>query len=233
MDSPFMNVIAAGIGASGIRVARFEFPYMSARRRTAKTAAPDREPSLRAGWQEVIEESGGARRLVIGGKSMGGRIASMVADEAGVLVLARWDIRSILPDNCSACASSICATCALPLSSCKGPAIRWAAARTLTHELSRRAQIAWIEAGDDSFKPPKRSGRTLEQNLAEAVARVSSSVLQRKKFHLPLPACACGVQVRSREPVGSREPSVFCTLRLEFAGAIAVGEWHDVIQMRE
>src|SRR5260370_12988676 len=84
MDSPFMNRIAAGVAEWGIRVARFEFPYMDARRRTGKGGAPDREPVLRAAWLEVIERLGGGPRLVIGGKSMGGRIASLIADEAGV-----------------------------------------------------------------------------------------------------------------------------------------------------
>jgi predicted alpha/beta-hydrolase family hydrolase len=46
------------------------------------------------------------------------------------------------------------------------------------YELSPRVRIAWIEEGDHSFKPPKRSGRTLEQNLAEAVSSVSSFVLK-------------------------------------------------------
>jgi predicted alpha/beta-hydrolase family hydrolase len=35
-------------------------------------------------WRKAIEEQGGGSRVVIGGKSMGGRMASMVADEAGV-----------------------------------------------------------------------------------------------------------------------------------------------------
>jgi len=42
-------------------------------------------------------------------------------------------------------------------------------------------RIAWIEEGDHSFKPPKRSGRTLEQNLEEAVSLVSSFVLQLRR----------------------------------------------------
>ncbi len=81
MDSPSLNAIAAGLAKEGIRVARFEFPYMRARREEARRRPPDREPVLREAWKAAIEELGGAGNLVIGGKSMGGRIASLIADE--------------------------------------------------------------------------------------------------------------------------------------------------------
>src|SRR3954452_10031362 len=86
MDSPFMNAMAAGLAAAGLRAARFEFPYMH-RRRAGERRPPDREPVLREAWKAVISALGGplgGSRLVIGGKSMGGRMASLVADEEGV-----------------------------------------------------------------------------------------------------------------------------------------------------
>ncbi|HYN19586.1 MAG TPA: alpha/beta family hydrolase, partial [Thermoanaerobaculia bacterium] len=79
-----MNIVARGLAERGLRVARFEFPYMRARREAGKRGAPDREPVLRQTWLSVIAELGGGGRVVIGGKSMGGRIASMIADEAQV-----------------------------------------------------------------------------------------------------------------------------------------------------
>ena len=68
---------AEGLTARGIAAATFDFPYMTARR-----SVPDRPPVLEQAWREAIEA---ARRelaglpLFIGGKSMGGRIASQVA----------------------------------------------------------------------------------------------------------------------------------------------------------
>src|SRR5262249_2537924 len=53
MDSSFMNRVAGGLAARGLRVARFEFPYMARRRTEGKRSAPDREPVLRAAWIEV------------------------------------------------------------------------------------------------------------------------------------------------------------------------------------
>ena len=83
MDTPFMNFFATELADRGFRVVRFEYPYMAAKRITGKSKPPDRESVLRETWLKVIEKLG-TKNLVIGGKSMGGRIASLVADEAGV-----------------------------------------------------------------------------------------------------------------------------------------------------
>ena len=86
MDSPFMAAFAEGVARQGIRVGRFEFPYMQRRRAEGTKRPPDRGPKLEAAWHEVVAEmhsilpKGG--KLVIGGKSMGGRIASMIAEQA-------------------------------------------------------------------------------------------------------------------------------------------------------
>ncbi|HYI10010.1 MAG TPA: alpha/beta family hydrolase [Thermoanaerobaculia bacterium] len=87
MDTPFMNDVARGLGERGIRVVRFEFPYMAARRTSGKRGAPDRQPVLLETFRRVIDEHGGGKKVAVGGKSMGGRMASMVADEAGVRAL--------------------------------------------------------------------------------------------------------------------------------------------------
>ena len=83
MDSPFMDAIAAGLAERGLRVARFEFPYMEARRTQGTKRAPDRPEALKEAWRAVVRGLGGGAGLVIGGKSMGGRIASLIADEVG------------------------------------------------------------------------------------------------------------------------------------------------------
>jgi len=72
MDSPFMDTVAEGLARNGIRVVRFEFPYMMARREGGKRGAPDREAVLIEAWRDVIARLGGGTRLVIGGKSLAG-----------------------------------------------------------------------------------------------------------------------------------------------------------------
>ena len=83
MDSPFMNDVAGGLAANGVEVVRFEFPYMAGRRE-GKRRPPDREPILLATWRAIIANRRHTDRFFIGGKSMGGRMASMVADEMEV-----------------------------------------------------------------------------------------------------------------------------------------------------
>src|SRR5690606_10507373 len=94
MDEPGLDAIARGVAAAGVRVARFEFPYMAARRADGRRRPPDREPVLLDTWRAVVAQLGGSgasppgpRDLAIGGKSMGGRMASRVADELGVRAL--------------------------------------------------------------------------------------------------------------------------------------------------
>jgi predicted alpha/beta-hydrolase family hydrolase len=76
-SSPFMVRTAEGLAERGVTTATFDFPYMAARR-----SVPDKAPVLEEAWRSAIarahEEFAGVP-LFIGGKSMGGRIASHVA----------------------------------------------------------------------------------------------------------------------------------------------------------
>ncbi|MEC9094240.1 MAG: alpha/beta family hydrolase, partial [Planctomycetota bacterium] len=83
MDSPFLEAVAQSLARRKFKIVRFEFPYMSKRRLTGKKSGPNGMKILEASWLDVIEEFG-AEGLFIGGKSMGGRVASQVADQAGV-----------------------------------------------------------------------------------------------------------------------------------------------------
>ena len=75
IDDPFGVYAASRLAQHGISTARFQFPYMEEKRR-----APDRTPVLEATWLAATEAFHGLDdRLVAGGRSMGGRIASLVA----------------------------------------------------------------------------------------------------------------------------------------------------------
>jgi predicted alpha/beta-hydrolase family hydrolase len=172
MDSPFMEFFAKGLGKQGFRVVRFEFPYMASKRVPGKAKPPDREPVLRETWLKVIKKLG-PKRLVIGGKSMGGRIASLVADEAGVagLVCLGYPFHPVgKPDKLRV----------EHLKAIKTPTLIVQGERDLfgNHEevrrskLSKAARVVWMKDGDHSFKPRKSSGRTDEQNWKEALEAI-------------------------------------------------------------
>ena len=177
MDSPFLNAIAEGVGAAGYRVARFEFPYMRARREEGRRKPPDREPVLRESWHDAIREIGGKdgpRSIVIGGKSMGGRIASMVADEAGVaglLCLGYPFHPPGQPDKLRVAHLEKLKTPALFL---QGTRDAFGTEDEISrYSLSKKIRILFLPDGDHSFKPRASSGRTEKENLAEAAAHVT------------------------------------------------------------
>jgi len=178
MDSAFMSTIARDVASAGFRVARFEFPYMRSRREDGKKRPPDREPVLRQTWHEAIcalSEAVGPGGLVIGGKSLGGRIASLVADEAGVagLVCLGYPFHPPgQPDKLRVAHLAGLRTPALIVQGTRDPF--GGRDEVSRYTLSRTLRVAFLEDGDHSFKPRVSSGRTEPQNLAEAVALVTA-----------------------------------------------------------
>ena len=82
-DSTFMEDLSAALEREGIGTIRFEFPYMQKRRQDGKKRPPDREPVLLEYFSGVIDrvraELGSTSLILVGGKSMGGRMASILA----------------------------------------------------------------------------------------------------------------------------------------------------------
>jgi predicted alpha/beta-hydrolase family hydrolase len=174
MDSPFMARVAAGLAAAGLRVVRFEFAYMAARRK-GERRPPDRLPVLRKRWLDVIESVGGRGGVVIGGKSMGGRIASLIADEAAVsgLVCLGYPFHPIgKPETLRTAHLAALRTPALFLQGTRDA--MGSRDDVAEYTLSPAIRLHWLEGGDHSFKPPKGSGRTESQNVAEAIASAAA-----------------------------------------------------------
>jgi len=173
MDSPFMATIAAGLARAGLRVARFEFPYMRKRRIDGTRRPPDRAPVLLETWRAVIATLGPGR-LVIGGKSLGGRIASMLADQAGVRALVCLGYPFHAPGRPATPERLVhMATLATPTLIVQGERDTLGApAEVAGYTLSPAIDIAWMIDGDHSLKPRKASGRSEADNLADAIAAV-------------------------------------------------------------
>jgi uncharacterized protein len=177
MDSRFMNTVAEALGGAAVRVVRFEFPYMAARRTSGKRRAPDREPVLLESWRSVIGRLGNPARLVIGGKSMGGRIASMVADEAQVAGLVCLGYPFHPPGNPTRTRTKHLENLRTPALIVQGTRDSFGRPDEVEkYKLSKKIRILWIEGGDHSLKPPARSGRTEAQNVADAIAEVQRFV---------------------------------------------------------
>lgn len=170
MDSPFMAAFASGMAQSGYRVARFEFPYMATRRAGGGKRPPDRQPPvLLETWRAVIGLLG-PERLVIGGKSMGGRMASLIADETGVRGLACLSYPFHAPGRPEKPRTAHLAALTTPTLIVQGTRDPFGKPEEVTgYALASSIDVRWLEDGDHDLSPRKRSGRTTEQNWGEGI----------------------------------------------------------------
>ncbi len=172
LDSPFMDFFAKGHGERGFRVVRFEYPYMASQRVTGKKKSPDRVPVLRETWMRVIEKLG-YEGLVIGGKSMGGRITSLVADEVGVagLICLGYLFHSVgNPDRLRVEHLQAIKTPTLIVQGERDPF--GSREEVAGYKLSPAIRVAWTEDGDHNFTLRKSSGRTEQQNWEAALGEI-------------------------------------------------------------
>lgn len=173
MDSPFMNVLSAGLAAQGLRVVRFEFPYMAARRVDGRRKPPNQQPVLLDCWRQVIGQFD-ANRLVIGGKSMGGRMASLVADDTAVAGLVCLGYPFHPPGRPEKLRTEHLAALHTPCLICQGERDTFGTrAEVEAYKLSSAIRLQWLPDGDHSLKPRKKSGHTEEENLSRTIESIS------------------------------------------------------------
>ncbi len=179
MDHPSLTAVAEALAANGLRVVRFEFPYMRRRRTHGTRKGPDAPAVLQETWLAVIQELGGAEGLFIGGKSMGGRIASMIADQVGARGLVCLGCPFHPPGKPTQLRTAHLAGLRTPALIVQGEQDAFGSRQEVgTYKLSKTIRIEWIPDADHSLKSRKSSGRTDQQNLAQAVAAVTDFALR-------------------------------------------------------
>ena len=182
MDSEFMQEIAAGLAARECRVARFEFDYMAERRHGGKRRPPPKIETLLDEYRASVAELGKVEKLVIGGKSMGGRVASMIADElwtegrvAGLLCLGYPFHPAGAPERLR---TDHLAEIRTPTLICQGTRDKLGSRTDVEgYALSDRIELFWLEDGDHDLKPRKRvTGETREAHLRRVAERAAAWV---------------------------------------------------------
>lgn len=175
MDSASMTAAAQALAAEGFRVARFEFAYMAARR-DGQRKPPPRAETLKPEYVDAVRTLGARGPLVIGGKSMGGRVASMIADElhaagavAGLLCLG-YPFHP--PDKPESLRTAHLAGLQTPALICQGTRDEFGTrAEVETYSLSGRIRLLWLEDGDHDLKPRKKlSGFSAADHLRTMAA---------------------------------------------------------------
>jgi predicted alpha/beta-hydrolase family hydrolase len=160
MDTPTMTAAAKALADQGLRVARFEFEYMAARRRSPARKPPPRAEKLCPEYLAVIDALKAKGPLIIGGKSMGGRIASMIADDlhaagriAGLLCLGYPFHPPGNPEQLRTAHLTGMKTPAFIVQGTRDPFGN--RQEVSTYALSKTIKILWLEDGDHDLKPRK------------------------------------------------------------------------------
>jgi uncharacterized protein len=174
MDAPFMAFFAEGIAAAGYRVARFEFPYMRERHRSEARIRPDALPVLLDTWRAVVDALGDPSRLVVGGKSLGCRTASVVANElrpAGLLCLG-YPFHP--PDRQDILRAAHLSDAGVPVLVIQGELDPFGSRNDLREcVFPRDVRFHWLAGGDHNFTPVDGSGRTEVDSWTEALGEVA------------------------------------------------------------
>jgi predicted alpha/beta-hydrolase family hydrolase len=181
IESPFLENIAEHIAQHGIAVTRFEFDYMASRRAGGSKRPPPRAEALASEFRDLVQSAAWRRpqTLLIGGKSLGGRVASLIADE----LYEHGDIEGLVclgypfhpPGKPQRLRTQHLETLRCPALVVQGerdPFGNRAEVEGLT--LSEKITFAWIGDGDHDFGPRGRSGFTRKGNLAAAADAVAA-----------------------------------------------------------
>jgi len=177
MHARALTAFADALTAAKIPVLRFNFPYM-----TAQKKAPDRAPVLDAAMREAARELArrtklAPERLVLGGRSMGGRYASLAVGAAadplparGLLMLGYPLHPAGKPENLRVEHFPRIIVPVLFVSGTRDSLAGQAELQQHARNITGPVEYHWIESADHGFKPLKASGLTVDAALSAAGA---------------------------------------------------------------
>ena len=182
MESPSLTATARALADAGFRVARFEFAYMAGRREGVRKPPP-RAEKLNPEYVTAVDALGAKGPLITGGKSMGGRVASMVADElfasgriCGLLCLGYPFHPPAKPEQGRIKHLVDLKTPTLVVQGTRDPF--GTKVEVSTYSLSPTIEILWLEDGDHDLRPRKSvsgfSPADHLKSLAHWAARITS-----------------------------------------------------------
>ncbi|MDQ1386392.1 MAG: uncharacterized protein QOG65_3771 [Actinomycetota bacterium] len=175
MNAATLTTVADALAAAGIPSLRFNFPYKAAGRR-----GPDRPPVLEAALREAVSELASRakvppERVVLGGRSMGGRIGSIVAADDGALGLVLLGYPLHPPGRPAQLRIEHFPRLRMPALFVSGTRDAFGSPEELRRETKKvkgPVSFFWVESGDHGFKPLKSSGLRVDAVLADVAAAV-------------------------------------------------------------
>jgi hypothetical protein len=179
--SSFLESVAKLLGSRGLPVTRIEFAYMAGRRMGGPKRPPPRAESLTSEFKDAVEEfsSHRSQRLIIGGKSLGGRVASLVAQELydarGIAGLVCLGYPFHPPNKPQQWRTAHLETLSVPTLIVQGERDPFGARAEVERlKLSPNISFVWIGDGDHDLGPRGASGFTRKGNLATAADAVAA-----------------------------------------------------------
>ncbi|HET7156949.1 MAG TPA: alpha/beta family hydrolase [Hyphomicrobiaceae bacterium] len=178
MDTPFMEAVAGLLAERNIATLRFEFGYMAARRQGGSRKPPPKAERLVDEYRAAVAGVPKGAPLLIGGKSMGGRVASLVADElhaqgrvAGLVCLGYPFHPPNKPDQLRTAHLMDLRCPALIVQGDRDPFGSRGEVEAM--QLSRAIRVHWANDGDHDLGPRGNSGFTRKGNLAAAADAIA------------------------------------------------------------
>lgn len=176
MEHDFMAAVAKGLVEQGIRVVRFNFPYMIKRAEDGKKRPPDRAPKLLEAYEEVIAHFT-SQPIVIGGKSMGGRMSSLLAENELVAGIACLGFPFHPPGKPEKFKGDHLANIEKPTLILQGERDTFGKREEFDDfVLSSQVKVSFLPDGDHRFKPRKSSGHTEAGNIDLAVEQLAAFI---------------------------------------------------------
>lgn len=188
MEHAFMQAVSEQLACKGIRVLRFEFPYMVKRREEGTKTPPNRQAQSIAAYQQALADANISGKLIIGGKSMGGRIASLLASDleadtqqafsiAGVICLGFPFYAPKKERSPELSRGTHLYKTKIPTLILQGDRDSFGNQEELQAlPLSTSVNCQFIADGDHSFKPRVKSGHTLEGNIETAASSMAEFI---------------------------------------------------------
>lgn len=185
ITSPFLETIAALFADRGFAVTRFEFDYMAQRRDGGKKRPPPKAEKLTTEYATMITAIAARKpadqNLIIGGKSLGGRVASMIAEDqfeagkiAGLICLGYPFHAPATPAKLRIAHLETLSCPALIVQGTRDPFGTQSEIEAM--DLSPSVAFSWVGDGDHDFGPRGASGFTRSGNLTAAADAVTAFI---------------------------------------------------------
>lgn len=180
----FMQAMASQLTGHNIEVVLFNFPYMQTMMETGKRRPPDKAEKLLSHFAALIDEVAKIQTSVptfIGGKSMGGRMATMVLDESESIIGAiAFGYPFHPPGKPEKLRTAHLETLIKPLLILQGERDTFGTKDEVSaYALSSTIVVSYLTDGDHSFKPRKQSGFTLETHI-ECAAKSTADFIKAR-----------------------------------------------------